>query len=236
MPRRHEPAGRAVPERVGTAAGNRRLRGLVGAGPSQVGIVGALRARDVSRPTADDVVRALAKPEPTARPTIHASRQDAATQEAARQEQRQEQPSGSSASGSGRVGQRRRNVGFLVAGDLREPAHVPLLAGKVGSQEQLDEPGRFPDRVLPRADADHVCVVVLPGKCRGVVVPGERRSDALDLVGGNRLAVAGAPDDDAQAASIGGRGDRGGDDVGRVVVVGDVASADRSRPARGRCP
>ncbi len=41
------------------------LRSLVGAGPSQVGVVGALRARDVSRPTDEDVRRATE--EPTAR-------------------------------------------------------------------------------------------------------------------------------------------------------------------------
>jgi hypothetical protein len=64
----------------GTGAGTGALRGLVGAGPSQVGIVGALRARDVSRPTPEDVARALDKPEPTARPAI---RQDAAPQDAA---------------------------------------------------------------------------------------------------------------------------------------------------------
>jgi hypothetical protein len=51
-------------------AGTGALRGLVGAGPSQVGIVGALRARDVSRPTPDDVERALANPEPIARPAL----------------------------------------------------------------------------------------------------------------------------------------------------------------------
>ena len=43
------------------------LRNLVAAGPSQVGIVGALRARDVSRPADDDVRKALAKPAPSAR-------------------------------------------------------------------------------------------------------------------------------------------------------------------------
>jgi hypothetical protein len=89
MPRRHDPAtshgnvsatdaGNGTPTGAGHgagAAGTGALRGLVGAGPSQVGIVGALRARDVSRPTPDDVARAVAKPEPTARP---ASRQDAA--------------------------------------------------------------------------------------------------------------------------------------------------------------
>jgi hypothetical protein len=89
MRRRHEPAtsqgnvsgsgtGSGTPTGAGHGAGVAgpgALRGLVGAGPSQVGIVGALRARDVSRPTPDDVARAVAKPEPTARP---ASRQDAA--------------------------------------------------------------------------------------------------------------------------------------------------------------
>ncbi|HEY5199726.1 MAG TPA: hypothetical protein VIJ31_02365, partial [Acidothermaceae bacterium] len=88
MPKRREPgAGPGAGTGTGTAAGTGALRGLVGAGPSQVGIVGALRARDVSRPTPEDVVRAVAKPEPTARPTIHQDApQEAAAQEAAPQE------------------------------------------------------------------------------------------------------------------------------------------------------
>jgi hypothetical protein len=36
------------------AGDERGLRGLVGAGPSQVGVSGALRARDAARPTAAD--------------------------------------------------------------------------------------------------------------------------------------------------------------------------------------
>jgi hypothetical protein len=95
MPRRHEPvsgqrnvtgtsSGNLTTEGAshgsGAGAGTGALRGLVGAGPSQVGIIGALRARDVSRPTPDDNTRALAKPEPLARPAI---RQEAAAQEAA---------------------------------------------------------------------------------------------------------------------------------------------------------
>src|SRR5471032_1571210 len=58
MPRRHEP---------GSSPSTGALRGLVGAGPSQVGVVGALRARDVSRPQPDDVRAAQAKPPPIAR-------------------------------------------------------------------------------------------------------------------------------------------------------------------------
>jgi hypothetical protein len=92
MPRRHEPAshGRApaagAGNPTGTSAGQSfatgALRGLVGAGPSQVGVIGALRARDVARPTPDDIARALAKPEPVARPAIRqeTARQDAAPQ------------------------------------------------------------------------------------------------------------------------------------------------------------
>ena len=76
----HGAPGASTPTAVGAAAGTGVLRGLVGAGPSQVGIVGALRARDVSQPTPDDLARALEKPEPTARPAI---RQDAAAQETA---------------------------------------------------------------------------------------------------------------------------------------------------------
>ena len=53
----------------GPAAGDSgALRRLVGPGPSQVGIVGALRARDVSRPTDDDMRAAATQPEPRARP------------------------------------------------------------------------------------------------------------------------------------------------------------------------
>jgi len=52
---------------VGAPTSSGALRNLVGAGPSQVGIVGALRARDVSRPTEADSRNALAKPAPSAR-------------------------------------------------------------------------------------------------------------------------------------------------------------------------
>jgi hypothetical protein len=74
MPRRHEPTTGQT-NGPGTGSGTGALRGLVGAGPSQVGVVGALRARDVSRPSPEDVAHATAKPEPTARP---AARQEEA--------------------------------------------------------------------------------------------------------------------------------------------------------------
>lgn len=39
-------------------SGDGAMRGLVGAGPSKVGVSGSMRARDVSRPRPEDVTRA----------------------------------------------------------------------------------------------------------------------------------------------------------------------------------
>lgn len=41
-----------------TEGKGREVAGLVGAGPSQVGAVGAMRARDVARPREKDIARA----------------------------------------------------------------------------------------------------------------------------------------------------------------------------------
>lgn len=46
------------------------LRGLVGAGPSKVGVSGALRARDVSRPTDEDLLLAEQAPMPRVGPPV----------------------------------------------------------------------------------------------------------------------------------------------------------------------
>jgi hypothetical protein len=62
-PRRRRRA-RAVPEserrrgRPDRDQGESTLRDLVGSGPSQLGVSGALRARDVDRPTEDDLAAA----------------------------------------------------------------------------------------------------------------------------------------------------------------------------------
>jgi hypothetical protein len=52
-PRREEDG---PPRRRGDS--ERGLRGLVGAGPSQLGVSGAMRARDAARPTAEDIAAA----------------------------------------------------------------------------------------------------------------------------------------------------------------------------------
>jgi len=56
---RGEPVGRDSAR--GEAAGRdgeRAMRGLVGAGPSAVGVSGVMRTRDVSRPTVEDLAAA----------------------------------------------------------------------------------------------------------------------------------------------------------------------------------
>ncbi|MDQ6876081.1 MAG: hypothetical protein M3042_13605 [Actinomycetota bacterium] len=57
-PRRRPRPGHAEPGGERSHDDERGLRGLVGAGPSQVGVSGALRARDASRPTEEDVTTA----------------------------------------------------------------------------------------------------------------------------------------------------------------------------------
>jgi len=53
------PAGRRRRKhRDGSEQGDRGLRDLVGAGSSQLGVEGALRGRDVNRPTDDDLAAA----------------------------------------------------------------------------------------------------------------------------------------------------------------------------------
>ncbi|HEX6756175.1 MAG TPA: hypothetical protein VF109_09540 [Mycobacteriales bacterium] len=50
--------GKVAKARPRRADAERGLRGIVGAGPSQVGTAGAMRARDAARPTAEDLAAA----------------------------------------------------------------------------------------------------------------------------------------------------------------------------------
>lgn len=61
--RRGRPSG-------GRDEGGEALRGLVGAGPSKVGISAAMRARDVSRPGEEDDAAAEALPPPRVGPPV----------------------------------------------------------------------------------------------------------------------------------------------------------------------
>jgi len=51
-------AGAGKPRRRGSADSERGLRGLVGSGPTQVGVQAAMRARDASRPTEEELAAA----------------------------------------------------------------------------------------------------------------------------------------------------------------------------------
>jgi hypothetical protein len=51
-------AGAKRKNRTRRADTERGLRGIVGAGPSQVGVLGAMRARDAAKPTAADLAEA----------------------------------------------------------------------------------------------------------------------------------------------------------------------------------
>jgi hypothetical protein len=57
QPATAEPARKAAASKAERDA-ERGLRGLVGAGPSQVSLGAAMRARDASQPTADDLAAA----------------------------------------------------------------------------------------------------------------------------------------------------------------------------------
>ena len=54
-------AGGGKSRRRGSADSERGLRGLVGSGPTQVGVQAAMRARDASRPTEEELAAADAE-------------------------------------------------------------------------------------------------------------------------------------------------------------------------------
>src|SRR5690606_9951759 len=86
----------------------------------------------------------------------------------------------------------------LVLGELRDAACVALLTRERRGDEAVDEGDRLLDGVLARADRDDIGVVVLARELRGREVPAERGPHALDLVGGDLLAVARSAEHDAE--------------------------------------
>ena len=52
------------------------------------------------------------------------------------------------------------------------------------------------------ADADELCIIVLAGQARGFWRPCQRAARALDLIGGNLLAVSGSAQHDSQGTWI----------------------------------
>lgn len=113
-------------------------------------------------------------------------------------------------------------AGLLVGGEHVDAAGVALLVGVRGRQEGLDEADGLVLRVHAAADGDDVGVVVLTAELSGLHAPGQDGADALDLVRGDLLPVAGAADHDAEAALVRGGLLRGAEAEGRVVVHGVV--------------
>src|SRR2546423_637199 len=133
--------------------------------------------------------------------------------------------------------QSRQVPALLVLAHHVDATDVPLLVGESRRDEGLDELRRLVLRVHARADADDVRVVVLAAQAGGFLAPGQGGADAVDFVGGDRLAVAGAADDDAQGVGVGGHLAGGQHHVGRVVVLGVVgvgAAVDGFVPGGGQ--
>lgn len=129
-------------------------------------------------------------------------------------------------------------AGGLVRGEHLDPAGVTFLTRVRGTEEDLDELRRLLEGVHPPADRHDVGVVVLTAESGGLLAPGERGTHALDLVGGDLLAVARAADHDAEAALVRGRPLRGTQAERRVVVLGvvDVGTAVHGLVAMGLEP
>src|SRR5215471_4927018 len=135
------------------------------------------------------------------------------------------------------AGERRQVPRYLVVPDHLQPPHMPHLARERRGQEHLRERDRVGGRMHPRAQAQHVGVVVQAGQPGRLLAPDQRRPDPGDLVGGDLLAVTRAADHDRDAVRVGRRGGRGAHDIGRVVVafvVGRRAAIGHLVPGRGQ--
>src|SRR5690349_3419141 len=80
--------------------------------------------------------------------------------------------------------------------DLRQAAHVALLAGELRPREGGDDLRGVGGPHDARAEAEHVDVVVLHRLVRGVGVVRRAGADAGDLAGGHGDPGAGAAHDD----------------------------------------
>src|SRR6266576_9908 len=109
--------------------------------------------------------------------------------------------------------------GPLELGELADAALVTWVLRERRREERLGQAERLVHWMVARADAHDVGVVVLAGQPCGVLAPHEGGAHAFDLVRRDLLAVAGAPDDDAQASRILDRAGSRGEARRRVVVV-----------------
>src|SRR2546426_6054077 len=81
--------------------------------------------------------------------------------------------------------------------DLREPPQVPLLAGELCGEERPHDLVRKPRADHPRAETEHVHIVVLDSLMSRIAIVADRGTDARKFIGGNRHAGSAAADDHA---------------------------------------
>ena len=93
-------------------------------------------------------------------------------------------------------------MGALVIAHLVDPGAVAGVAGEGLGDEGVEDRQGLLDGVLAHTEAGDVGVIVLAGQARGLDGPHEGGAHAIDLVGGDLLAVAGAAQDDAEAAGV----------------------------------
>src|SRR5699024_12438316 len=131
------------------------------------------------------------------------------------------------------LGDRGRLAGAFVLGEDVDATLVTLGLGPGLVEERVDDREGLLTGVHAAADAHQLGVVVLAGQPGGLDAPGEGAARAGDLVGGDLLAVAGATQDDAEAAGVGDELAGRGDAESRVVVlrvVGVGATVDHLVP------
>jgi len=115
----------------------------------------------------------------------------------------------------------------LVVGELGDATRVTLVPAEGLGEEGIDDRQARPQIMHATAQGDDVGVVVLPGESGGLNRPGQCRSHPVDLVGGDLLSVAAAPENNAKTPGVGHDGlptvqAEGGVVVIRVVGVGSM--------------
>lgn len=115
----------------------------------------------------------------------------------------------------------------LLAGALEfgEDVDAALVAFGLAPgllKESVDDAERLLRRVHPAAQADELCIVVLPGQARGFRRPREGAPGTLDLIGSDLLAIARTTKHNTQGTWIGNHPRGRLDAERRVVVVGVV--------------
>ena len=90
----------------------------------------------------------------------------------------------------------------LVVDQLGDAAHVALVAAEGLGDEGVDDFQPLAEVVHAPAQGYDVGIVVLPGQSGGLDGPGQGGAHAVDLIGGDLLAVAAAPQDNAETAGV----------------------------------